>query len=152
MFTIVASTGSLGSATPNARPVSFSYWPTSPKARPSKVGDSTLSTTSLVMRESGERCACAAVPLGDWPLPSGVVGVHARIATANRTARRFITPASPLVRRRRVGQWSIVCAIGEWREADHLSPWPAARDLPAGPLGPPAPHGAGDLAGRQGTS
>src|SRR5437667_4824217 len=109
MFTIVASTGSLGSATPNARPVSFSYWPTSPKARPSKVGDSTLSTTSLVMRESGERCASAAVPLGDWPRPSGVVGVHARTATTNRTARRFIPRPPPFVRRRRVGRQSTVC-------------------------------------------
>src|SRR2546428_10147696 len=149
MFTIVASTGSLGSATPNARPVSFSYWPTSPKARPSKVGDSTLSTTSLVMRESGERCACAAVPLGDWPLPSGVVGVHAKIATANRTARRFIPRPPPLVRRRRVGQWSIVCAGRERREGDHLSPSPAARNLSAEHLVRPALNGAVELVGRQ---
>src|SRR2546425_4368847 len=149
MFTIVASTGSLGSATPNARPVSFSYWPTSPKARPSKAGDSTLSTTSLVMRESGERCACAAVPLGDWPLPSGVVGVHARSAIAKRTARRFIPRPPPLVRRRRVGQWSIVCARRERREADHLSPLPAARNLSAEHVVPPALNGAVDLVGRQ---
>src|SRR5256712_5263026 len=149
MFTIVASTGSLGSATPNARPVSFSYWPISPKACPSKVGDSTLSTTSLLMRESGERCACAAVPLGDWPRPSGVVGVHARTAIAKRTARRFIPRPPPLARRRRVGQWSIVCAIGEWREAHHLSPSPAARNLSAEHLVRPALNGAVDLVGRQ---
>ena len=40
MSVMMALRGSFGSSSPKAMPRSFSYWPTLPKERPSKVGDS----------------------------------------------------------------------------------------------------------------
>src|SRR5256712_9637212 len=92
-----ASIGSFGSATPNARPTIFSYWPTAPKLRPSKAGDSTRSTTTRVILESPVRGA--SVDLS--PDGAGVlVAVHAMSETARKTiARRIDTsPASQKTR------------------------------------------------------
>ena len=50
--TITALRGSWGSTSPNARPTSFSYWPTAPNDMPSNVGDSTRVITILVMSAS----------------------------------------------------------------------------------------------------
>lgn len=52
MSAIIAFRGSAGLTSPNARPTSFSYWPTSPNDVPSNVGDSTRVMSMRVMRAS----------------------------------------------------------------------------------------------------
>src|SRR2546426_90350 len=87
-----ASIGSFGSATPNARPTIFSYWPTAPKLRPSNVGDATGSTTSRVILESPVRGARVVLS------PDGagvVVAVHAMSETARKTIARRIDTSLP---------------------------------------------------------
>src|SRR6266704_2765154 len=52
MSVISAFAGRLGSTSPNARAVIFSYAPTLPKVMPPNVGDSRRTTWSWVMRAS----------------------------------------------------------------------------------------------------
>ena len=83
MSVMIALAGSVGSTSPEARIVSFSYAPTVPNVIPPKVGDSSRTTWSWVMRASLTLATQAIAPM-------------ASAARANdQTRMRW--PASPVV-------------------------------------------------------
>ena len=88
MSAITALRGLLGSTSPNARPTSFSYWPTAPNDTPSNVGDSTRVITILVMSASAN-------------------GVHPRVKASTAMAATVVLLGTSPVR------WVIAILLGK---------------------------------------
>src|SRR5919199_3454698 len=101
--TMTALRGSLGSASPYARPTSFSYWPTLPNERPSNVGDSTRVMSRRVIPPEPTGCGWAACATGPTPAVSA-----STTATTERRSTRWILPT-----------WSLAFDSADDQALDH---------------------------------
>src|SRR5215831_1329919 len=99
---MIALRGSLGSASPYARPASFSYWPTLPKLCPPKVGDSTcvISRRTIPVVDAAEDCGCCARGFSACALDvAGPASASPTDVASNATVQEIGTNNAPIERR-----------------------------------------------------